>query len=361
MPELRLLRSLRKRVAKLRYHDVEVFRARFSRRFGKEEPYQLHQGTRHHAGGVYAIFLIWQPDETPWYVDNALAAFDEGQANVILVVNHELSAERLLDLKSRCSRIIIRNNAGLDFGGYRDATLHLLENENPVRLLYLNDSVYFFKKGLTQLFQELAGSEADVAGSFENWQHSYHIQSFCFSVSQRIIKSPEFTKFWHDYLPANSRLWAIRKGEIGFSEAILPIAHSVTSIYSADRVRQCLAESAPNDIQQANTYLCRGLRLPASVFNDESRAGLVSRICAQITKRSQIHTAGFLYKKYLDCPLMKRDLYYRLLFDIDEIERNLVDVGHEGHLVEILSDMKRKGPGDQLHQTKRRLFEQGII
>jgi hypothetical protein len=87
----------------------------------------------------------------------------------------------------------------------------------------------------------------------------------------------------------------------------------------------------------------------------------VSRICAQITKRSQIHTAGFLYKKYLDCPLMKRDLYYRLLFDIDEIERNLVDVGHEGHLVEILSDMKRKGPGDQLHQTKRRLFEQGII
>jgi hypothetical protein len=190
MPELRLLRSLRKRVAQLRYHDVEVFRARFSRRFGKEEPYQLHQGTRHHAGGVYAIFLIWQPDETPWYVDNALAAFDEGQANVILVVNHELSAERLLDLKSRCSRIIIRNNAGLDFGGYRDATLHLLENENPVRLLYLNDSVYFFKKGLTQLFQELAGSEADVAGSFENWQHSYHIQSFCFSVSQRNHQKP---------------------------------------------------------------------------------------------------------------------------------------------------------------------------
>ncbi|WP_395449980.1 rhamnan synthesis F family protein [Aminobacter sp. UC22_36] len=361
MPRFRPLRSLQKRIAKLRYHDVEVFRARFSRRFGKQQPVQFHQGERHHAGGIYAIFLIWQPTETPWYVDNALASLDEISANVILVVNHELDAGRLLDLKKRCSRIIIRDNAGFDFGGYRDATLHLLENENPTRLLYLNDSVYFFKKGLTPLFQQLAGADADVAGSFENWQHVYHIQSFCFSVSQRIFKSPAFAKFWHDYLPANSRLWAIGKGEIGFSEAILPIAQSVTSIYSADRIRQYLAESASNDIAQANTYICRELRLPPSVFNDESRSGLVSNICAQIARRSQIHTAGFLYKKYFDCPLMKRDLLYRLVFDIDEIEHNLVDVGHEGHLVDILSDMKRKVPGDQLGSTKRRLFEQGII
>ncbi|MDH4987955.1 hypothetical protein QEZ47_21020 [Aminobacter anthyllidis] len=185
MPKRHPLRSLKKRVAKFRYHDVEVIRAKLNRRLGKEEPYQVHQGARHHPGGVYAIFLIWQPKETPWYVDNALASLDESQANVILVVNHDLDPERLLDLSQRCSKIIIRNNSGFDIGGYRDATLYLLENEHPARLIYLNDSVYFFKKGLTGLFQDLAGSQADVTGSFENWQHAYHVQSFCFSVSQR--------------------------------------------------------------------------------------------------------------------------------------------------------------------------------
>ncbi|MBT1157331.1 hypothetical protein J1C56_17200 [Aminobacter anthyllidis] len=361
MPKRHLLRSLKKRVAKFRYHDVEVIRATLNRRLGKEEPYQVHQGERHHLGGVYAIFLIWQPKETPWYVDNALASLDESQANVILVVNHDLDPERLLDLRQRCSKIIIRNNSGFDIGGYRDATLYLLENEHPARLIYLNDSVYFFKKGLTGLFQDLAGSQADVTGSFENWQHAYHVQSFCFSVSQRIIRSLEFSKFWTDYLPVNSRLWAIRKGEIGFSKAILPIAESITSIYTTSRIEHRLAEIAPDKIESTITYLCREIRLPLSRFKNESRAGIASKICERIATRSQIHTAGFLYKKYLECPLMKRDLVYRLQFDIDEIEKNLIDVGHEGHLADILSDMKRKGVGDQLRSTERRLFDQGII
>ncbi|CAN7675731.1 hypothetical protein LJR007_001809 [Aminobacter sp. LjRoot7] len=361
MPKLRPLQSLKKRIAKFRYHDVEVFKAKFNRRFGTEEPYLLHQGERHYQGSVYAIFLIWQPKETPWYVDNALASLDEVQANVILVVNHALSAERLLDLRQRCSKIIIRNNAGFDIGGYRDATLYLLENAEPTRLLYLNDSVYFFKNGLTPLFRELADSKADVAGSFENWEYTYHIQSFCFSVGPRIIASPEFGNFWKEYLPVNSRLWAIKKGEVAFSETILPIAKSVTSVYSPNRIRQHLSKIALDKVELTNIYICRGQRLPSSSFNEESQTGLVSKICEHIAMRSQIHTAGFLYKKYLDCPLMKRDLLYRLQFDIYEIEHNLVDVGHEGHLVDILSDMKRKGPGYQLRSTRRRLFEQGII
>lgn len=361
MPKLRLLRSLKKRVAKIRYHEVEVIKSRFNRSLGRDEPYQVHQGMRHHPGSVYAIFLIWQPNETPWYVDNALASLDEAQANVVLVVNHGLDAERLADLQRRCSKLIIRDNAGLDIGGYRDATLHLLENAVPTRLLYLNDSVYFFSNGLTPLFRELAGAEADVVGSFENREHGYHMQSFCFSVGHRIVASSAFASFWKQYLPVNSRLWAIRKGELGFSLAILPVARSVTTVYTPDRLRQRLTESDSGDVEAMNGQICRDLRLPATSLGSESRATIVAKICERIATRSQIHTAGFLYKKHLDCPLMKRDLVYRLQFDIGEIEQNLIDVGHEAHLADILSDMTRKGSGDQLRSTRRLLFDQGII
>ena len=58
---------------------------------------------------------------------------------------------------------------------------------------------------------------------------------------------------------------------------------------------------------------------------------------------------------------MKRDLLYRLQFSIYEIEKNLTDVGHEGHLSEILSEMKRKGLGSQLPLFKRIRFSLGVL
>jgi len=348
-------------IFKFAYHDVQIYKAKFRRRFLNSQGVVVSDGARTHSGGVYAIFLIWQPKALPWYVRNALDALDDAGINVICVVNHDLTEERLRELSGLCKTVIVRGNAGFDIGGYKDATIYMFEGESPRRLLYLNDSVYFFREGLTEMFKRLATSDADIAGTFENWEYTYHIQSFCFSVSNRIFQTREFVDFWNDYLPVNSRLWAINNGEIGLSRAIVPIAHSIEAIFSPNQIRDHLSKMSMDEIVSLNAYICFGQRL--SVFGHKGipKSVLISEICNRIALRSQIHTGGFLYRRYLRSPLMKRDLLYRLQFSIYEIEKNLTDVGHEGHLSEILSEMKRKGLGSQLPLFKRIRFSLGVL
>lgn len=120
------------RTVKFFYHDCKVFNAKFNRKFrNKATILEVHDGDLVFPDGAYAIFLIFQPNDFPWYVRNALCALKENGINVLAVVNHRLSQERLCELKAHSSRILIRDNSGFDIGGYRDATLFLHKAQNP--------------------------------------------------------------------------------------------------------------------------------------------------------------------------------------------------------------------------------------
>ncbi|QND54840.1 hypothetical protein HB779_23395 (plasmid) [Phyllobacterium sp. 628] len=285
----------------------------------------------------------------------------ENGINVVAVVNHSLDEDRLAELKAQSAHVLIRDNTGFDIGGYRDATLFLRRIAAPERAIYLNDSVYFFKEGLSELMRRLSDSDSDIVGSFENWEFHYHIQSFCFSVSSHVFNSDKFVQFWLDYLPVNSRLWAINRGEVGLSRAMVPVARSIETIYNPNKLRAGLNDLPAESLMSMNSCLPKGLRIPAEDFKNIPRSALIDEFCGQVTVRSQIHTGGFLYNKFLQCPLMKRDLFYRLQFGIYEIEQHLIDAGEKMHINEILTDMRKKGPGDHLPILKRLLFNRGII
>ncbi|WP_371348145.1 rhamnan synthesis F family protein [Ancylobacter sp. IITR112] len=137
---------------------------------------------------------------------NALDALAEVGVNVTLVVNHPLGEERLAELLPQVHRVLLRNNAGRDMGGYRDGILSLLDDP-PERLLIMSDSVYYFRSGLAEMFRKLATSSCDVCATFENWELRHHIQSFCYSISRHMLERPAFQAFWRNYLPVNARPW----------------------------------------------------------------------------------------------------------------------------------------------------------
>ena len=171
-------------------------------------------GVRSFDNGRYAIFLLWQPKGLPWYVRNALEALAEAQVNVIAVVNHGLSDEMRAELVGSTRHILIRDNTGFDIGGYQDGTAFVRDKFSVDRVIYLNDSVYFFRDGLAELFRRMAMSDADVCAPFEIWEFRQHVQSFCFSMSRDVFEAPAIVEFWNNYLPVSSRLWAIHKGEL---------------------------------------------------------------------------------------------------------------------------------------------------
>jgi hypothetical protein len=225
----------------------------------------------------------------------------------------------------------------------------------------MNDSVYYFREGLTDIFQRLASSKADICTVFENWEFTYHVQSFCFSVSRRLFDSPSFIAFWRSYLPVGSRLWAIQHGEIGLSKAVVPAAQSFEVIYSPDALREGLQFIGASDLLEFNRYLPIRIRFHENGNNLPQRQTIEDHLINQISSYSQIHTGGFLYRKFLGNPLIKRDLVYRAQFTIYDVEHCLKAVGHEGHLDEILSDMRRKGNGNQLPLFKKIQFMEGLI
>ncbi|WP_186418808.1 rhamnan synthesis F family protein [Bosea sp. CS1GBMeth4] len=351
-------------VVRLRYHDAVVFLARLKLMVGnKSSIVSIESGSVKHESRNYAIFLIYQPNGISWYVENALDSLREAAINVVAVVNHKVDAEQLRYLKERSKLIVIRNNAGFDMGGFRDSTLYLNSLGIDVeRLIYINDSIYFFKAGLTGLFSRLADSQSDICALFENWEIHYHIQSFCFSISGRIFRNVKFQKFWENYLPVNSRLWAINKGEVGLSRTIVPLAEAIDIIYRPNNLRDCL-----NEVEDLDSRMTLARRIPIPIRDQSSEFCTMTNteaaqiFISKIGSGSQIHTGGFIYMKYKNFPLMKRDLLFRDQFTVDEIEEALMEVDHEGHFNEIMTDFRKKGRASQLPILKRLQAASGII
>lgn len=351
-------------IVKIRYHDSVVLMARIKARFGVEKSIiSIESGARKHENNNYAMFLIYQPNQISWYVKNAIDSLNEAGVNIVAIVNHSVDEVQLSYLKENCRTIITRNNSGFDMGAFRDATLYLDALPLAIdRVIYLNDSIYFFKKGLTDLFRRLIGSKSDICAPFENWEIHYHIQSFCLSISGRIFKEAAFQKFWRDYLPVNSRLWAINRGEVGLSRTMVPLAKSIDIIYKPNNIRGSLTDIKTLDSRlNVSRLIPMALRSQSSEICSLTQPEVSQFFISKIAIGSPVHTGGFVYRKYNACPLMKRDLLYRDQFSVDEIEEALTDIGHEGHFEEIMTDFRKKGKASQLPLIKRLQAASGII
>ncbi|MPT21627.1 MAG: hypothetical protein E2577_00655 [Starkeya sp.] len=339
-------------------YQMPILRARLARRLGLESTPVILPGERHHPGNVHAIFLIWQPQATAWYVTNALDALAEAGINVTLVVNHPLSEARLAELRPFADRIMLRDNSGRDMGGYRDAILSFAGRE-PERLLLMNDSVYYFRAGLREMVQRLATSPCDVCATYENWEYQHHIQSFCYSISRYILEHPAFHKFWRRYLPVNTRPWAIYRGEIASSLRMVGLARSAEVLFNTVELRDVLTGFDTGMLTELVAYLPRHLRsgLRGLRFRQETA---MSQLMESVVTGSQIHTGGFLYRRFLGAPLIKRDLLFRSQYHAHEIEMLLNEVGAEDHVAEILTEMRRKGIGAELRGLARERLLLGL-
>lgn len=355
-------RSIQRRIVRTVEHDWLVQKARFRRWRGLEASVlSIVDGGTNHPGEKHAIFVIWQLSHTSWSVWNMLEALDQGGINVTLVVNHPLADERLEALAKRCARVMMRDNSGRDIGGYRDATRFLQREFQPERVLYLNDSVFIFERGLAALLDRLVTSPADACSAFENWQQRHHYQSFCFSVSGTFFRSAAWQQFWDDYLPVDSRLWAIRKGEIGASAVISRSAASSEVIFTPAELQRRLSALPGDELQALNGCLPKTIRLPASNALHMDRHSLLREMIEQMITFSQIHTGGILFRRFMDCPLMKRDLVFRNLYSINEIDILLDEVDHEGHRADILAELRKRGSGSARGSWDRARIRVGTL
>lgn len=194
-------------------------------------------------GPKVALLLVYQPagisDATVWTCQHLV---HKGYAPLI-ISNAPLSNEDRTRLSPWIWRMAERPNFGYDFGGYRDGIWLLSQWKiDPDVLIILNDSIWFPLNGNETLIDRMESSAADFVGALqldplrqtENLPPKKRpfFGSFFLMVKRGALRHEAFIRFWDRYRITSNKYKTIRRGERGFSHALMDAGITSEAIYS---------------------------------------------------------------------------------------------------------------------------------
>jgi hypothetical protein len=184
-------------------------------------------------GPKVAIHLLYQPRGlAPSTVFTCAFLAAKGYA-VLAVSNAAISADDRARLAPHVWRIVERPNFGYDFGGYRDG-IRLLRRWGvvPGTLLILNDSVWFPLDPATRAVEDLEAHPADLAGAILRERGAERfLESYLYRIGGRLWDDPAFWRYWDGLALTSNKYHVIRRGERGFSRAVLEAGATLGAVW----------------------------------------------------------------------------------------------------------------------------------
>ncbi len=138
------------------------------------------------------------------YVIYLLDALKKHVDEIIVISHSDLDAENQNRLSHSCSKIIIRENKGYDFGAWKAGMLAYGLNRLKQfdEVILLNDSCYGPLDSFDNLFATMEKKACDFWGIADNGypggkkRHQYHLQSFFLCFKKNVFTSPAFNDFF---------------------------------------------------------------------------------------------------------------------------------------------------------------------
>jgi hypothetical protein len=335
---------------------------------------RVREGAPLKAGGKFIVLVLFARHGLPAFTRSLVEAVMRSDLNLAVVSNLPVDEPLAAELLAASCLLIERKNIGRDFGAYQDA-INIVTARHPdmQRLVIANDSVAYLPDGLDDLLRGLDGN-ADWIGVSEVYDHHYHIASFLMSFGPRVIRHRAFREFWRTYRPIGTRRWAILKGEGGLTDVLLRAGFRPQVLFRAVQLREPLTDTELASLQpllppavfatltgQAEPDLPELTRRLFSI--GKSRAGerrLPDRVIDEVMARNQMHAGGFLFRRFLGLPIVKRDIRYRGVYPLPQIAAALADV-EPALRSEILADFERRGDGADTPLLLKPLYHHGII
>ena len=297
-------------------------------------------GLENNKNGLYCIYIIYSPFDLMLDHRVTLEEIKSKKINTICIfmgLNNKRSVHESF-LKQHTMTTIYRKNIGRDFGGYKDGIKYLqsIDSNELERLIIMNDSCLIRRKGFQYLLDKLLSNQSDITSAFENFQHSYHLQSFCLSFSKYIFKHDLFIKFWKKYTPFNSRFHAIQNGEKGLTKVAKKITSNIYIIYKPsytsleqglihkdDTLNFKLLHLLPTKLRLnvLNTYTNRIGTKPSfnkyhnRIFFSNLAKMTNQQIIEQCSRSNSIHYFGPIAATIENCPLIKKDIFFRGIYE----------------------------------------------
>jgi hypothetical protein len=380
---------------------------------------RISEGQVARMGNRHVLFVFYGRDSIPAFTQTIIDAIGRRGLNLVISTNAKISPRLRTALLEKCCLLIERADLGRDFGGYKDG-ISIIQKRfgTPDRLILLNDSLFYFEKGLDE-FIAAFDSEGELTAMTEVFEHHYHLGSFALSFGRQVIENMRVKRYWQSYRPISTRRWSIHKGEVGLTQTLMRAGFRPRVLYHGARLLphlldldgrrllqvvrllpvqlrrriyvdydefqqeqrtttlaaigtfsrsmkrfESVRDGAHSELRSANVRKLLALNHEAaSTHIDQEDWTLVSLsrdLITTITSRNQMHVGGFLFHKFLNMPGVKRDLFYREVFKLEELEVILSELD-EPLRETIIEELRQKGTQLHLKGLSRILSKHGSI
>ena len=255
--------------------------------------------------------------------------------------------------------VISRPNLGRDFAAYQTATNLVLDSKLSLcRLLYCNDSVFYLDRNdPSNIFAHLVCSDDQWIGMTETYEHRYHVSSWCFQLSKEVLQSPAFVEFWRHYRPVDSRRHAIRRGEIGLTNALLSAGYVPKVLFDAGNLLRMVLQK--HDVRNHKRLLPEHWTLQPEMASPSGLNGVLKWLF-EGEKLNQTNSLGILLISEAGFPFIKKAMAFQSNCPISVI-LVILEERMSGFCMEAANEVRLKGMRRTASPWKRLLFDAGII
>ncbi len=162
------------------------------------------------------LFAHYDPaNEVRPYVVHHLRALGE-LGELQFVSNSPLPAGEADKVRPHAARMLLRENAGFDFGAWKEA-LRGADLSTLDELVLTNSSVVGPLRPLAPIFERMAADGWDFWGMTESFELSHHLQSWFLVLRKPALSSQAFREFVEGILPYRAKDNVVFSYELGLS------------------------------------------------------------------------------------------------------------------------------------------------
>ena len=181
------------------------------------------------------IYMIYS-DRPGLYLRHEVAvqALSQSGYAVIIINNCDShSKEFAQSARTISDAVIVRKNAGRDFGAWVDfIAQHYRLLAKAKNVILLNDSVFGPTSEFDATLKQVEFSDNEIVGLSESHQNGYHVQSSFLYLRPHLFWNERFMSWIATYSHPNDKSDVIRLGEIGFSTSMHERGIKIGSIIS---------------------------------------------------------------------------------------------------------------------------------
>lgn len=225
-------------------------------------------------GTNVVVLLVYQPNGIADSLFHTLRHLRSEDFSTLIVLNSSVSDSEFEQLKAHCALIMKRPNFGYDFGGYRDAILHLTAQQYELNsITCINDSIWFPVFQDCDHLMRMLDTPGDLVGySFAKshpQRQNAHVQSYFFMFKGgAFLNSTEFQHYWSNMKVSNSRYMTIRSSEMKMTRYFESQNFKIGWLFSADDMKTYYQSCADEEVTAAVAYLKAIGHHSAALFKD---------------------------------------------------------------------------------------------